>query len=226
MLKVSDAVKEAVFNSDVALSSLADGVLNLSAYAKQIHRQIERTTMKSVKLGTIVAALARLGQNLDRLPLRIPEVTLRDIAAKSGLCEIAFEQTLDARENLKKLYSSNFLSNKDFFTVTHGVGELAIITSEKHKAHILQSFRGQKPKMVFEKLCAVTVRFDEHYIHTPGQTFWLVRKIALRHLNIVEIVSTFTELTFLLHEIDIEKAFATFTPYLRREDANACADKH
>ena len=215
MLKVSDAVRERLLNSESALTSLAEGILNLSAYAKQIQTDIEKATMKPVKLGTIVAALARLSRDLDSLPLLCPPVSLLDIAVKSGLCEIAFEQSEVNRECLRLLYGSKHFAASDFFTATHGIGELSIVANEKNKARILEIFRPQKPKLISEKLCALTVRFSEHYIDTPGQTFWLVRKIAIERLNIVEIISTFTELTFLLHERDINKAFAVFTPYLK-----------
>jgi hypothetical protein len=214
MLKVSDAVRKHLLNSDSALTSLAEGILNLSAYAKKIQKDIEKETMKPVKIGTIVAALARLSRDLESLPLICPPVSLLDIAVKSGLCELAFEQSEPNRASLQKLYDSKSFVASDFFTATQGIGELSIVASDKYKDYILKLFHPQKPKIVTDKLCALTVRFAEHYIDTPGQTFWLVRKIAIERLNIVEIISTFTELTFLLHEKDINKAFSIFTPHL------------
>ena len=215
VLKVSDAVRSALWNSETALTSLSEGILNLSAYAKVIQGDVERACLKPVKLGTIVAALARIGRELSHIPPLSPEVTLQEIAVKSGLCEIAFEQTEANRESLQKLYSSKRFAASDFFTATHGIGELSIVTNEKQKQTIMDIFKGQKPKLVSDRICALTVRFSEEYIDVPGQTFWLVRKIAIERLNIVEIISTFTELTFLLHERDINKAFAVFTPYLK-----------
>ncbi len=214
MRKVSDAVRNQLMNSESALTSLTEGVLNLSAYAKKIQKEIEKETMKPVKIGTIVAALARMSQDIDALPVICPPVKLLDIAVKSGLCEFAFEQSEANRMSLQKLYESKSIAASDFFTATHGIGELALVASDKYRTHILKLFQPQEPKLVSEKLCALTVRFAEHYIDTPGQTFWLVRKIAIERLNIVEIISTFTELTFLLHEKDINKAFAVFTPHL------------
>lgn len=49
MKKVSDAVQHSLLADDVALLALQRGVLNMSAYAEQIHAHIERTTMKPVK---------------------------------------------------------------------------------------------------------------------------------------------------------------------------------
>lgn len=214
MLKVSDAVKNKLLESESALTSLSHGILNLSAFAKQIQKDIERATLKPVKLGTIVAALARLARDLESLPLIGPPVVLKDIAVKSGLCEIAFEQTESNRLSLQKLYDSKMLSPTDFFTATHGVGEIAIVTSDRHKQLVFDTFANQKPKVVADKLCALTVRFSEHYLETPGQTFWLVRKVAIERINIFEVISTYTELTFLLHERDINRGLAVFTPYL------------
>lgn len=217
MRKVSDAVREKLLRCEPELLCLGNGVLNLSAFAKQIQKDIESATMKPVKLGTIVAALARLERELGTLePIATP-VRLLDIAVKSGLCEIAFEQSETNREHLQNLYALQRFSASEFFTATHGVGELAVVTSEKLKNTVLDTFKQCKPKLLLGGLCALTLRFEEHYINEPGQTFWLVKRVAVERINIIEVISTFTELTFILQERDINKAFSLFTPFLKSQ---------
>jgi hypothetical protein len=218
--KVSDAVREKLLRCESEMLCLSSGVLNLSAFAKQIQKEIESQTMKPVKLGTIVAALARLEQEFTAAKPIANPVNLLDIAVKSGLCEIAYEQSETNRECLQKLYALQRFSASEFFTVTHGVGELAVVTSEKLKQKVLDTFNiseASKPRLILGSLCALTLRFAEHHIDEPGQTFWLVKKVALERINIVEVISTFTELTFILHERDINKAFALFTPLLKSQ---------
>lgn len=214
MNKVSDIVKTIVDDSEIASSALNEGILNLSAYAKNIHAQVEKRAMKPVKQGTIVAALARYSK--EAVEPFAPEVSLRDISVKSRLTEIAFEQSTSNRERIRRLYQSEMFKEADFLTITHGVRELSIIVSDSLTNDLMKIFEGESPRIKIGNLCGLTVSFDSHYIHEPGQTFALVRKLAIKRINIVEIVSTFTELTFILDDKDIELALLQFAKELGR----------
>ena len=73
---------------------------------------------------------------------------------------------------------------------------------------ILAVFKPQKPKALITDLVSITVRFDDVYIWIPNVTYALVRQFALSRINIVEIISTYTELTFMVRQNDLERAFA------------------
>ena len=47
----------------------------------------------------------------------------------------------------------------------------------------------------------------DDFLHTPGIIFNAVRKLAWDNINIFEIVSTMTELTFILNKKDSMKAY-------------------
>ena len=214
MNKVSDIVKTIVDDCEIASNALNDGILNLSAYAKNIHAQVEKRAMKPVKHGTIVAALARYSKEVVE-PFA-PEVSLRDISVKSRLTEIAYDQSISNRKRVKELYQSELFKEADFLTITQGVRELSIIVNDALTNELMKIFEGETPRITIDNLCALTVSFDNHYIHEPGQTFALVRKLAIKRINIVEIVSTFTELTFILDDKDIELALLQFAKELGR----------
>ena len=219
MIKVSDLVKTVLSESEIASAALSTGILNLSAYAKQIQPEIEKRAFKPVKVGTIVAALARHAKELEKEEPFAPEVSLRDISVKSRLVEIAFDQTDTNKKKLMNLYQSPVFASADFLTITHGVRELSIIVSESSLPEVMKIFSGQRPRIKLSGLCGLTVRFDDHYIYEPGQTFTLVRKLAVKRINIVEVVSTFTELTFVLYDQDIELAIAQFARELGRKNS-------
>ena len=57
-------------------------------------------------------------------------------------------------------------------------------------------------------LVALTIVFtSDDFLHTPGIIFNAVRKLAWDNINIYEIVSTMTELTFILNKKDSMKAY-------------------
>ena len=209
MIKISDAVRGILYSSEVALSAFRGGYLNLSAYAKTIQKETEARAKKPVRIGSIVVALSRLGRTLgERNDSLLPRVIADTISVKSGLVELAFAKTRENRERLAGLYKNRQFQSAEFFTVTQGINEISIIVSEAFRSQVLAIYKHQKPKLSLDRLVAITVCFSERYIEVPNITFAIVRVLALQRINIVEIVSTFTELTFILRQNDLPRAFA------------------
>lgn len=67
---------------------------------------------------------------------------------------------------------------------------------------------GEKILNKEKNLVALTIIFTaDDFLHTPGVIFNAVRKLAWDNINIYEIVSTMTELTFILSKKDSMKAY-------------------
>lgn len=208
MMKISDSVRTTVYGSETALAALAHGYLNLSAYAKSIRQDVEAATKKQVKTGTIVAALSRLAITLQEQPPLLPFVRIENLSVKSGLVEITFVKTKENRDRMQLLNRDPLFASADFFTTTQGMHEISIVAPRELRDRVRACFRGQKPKLILDRLAALTLRIGEEYISVPNVTYALVKHFALKRINIVEIVSTFTELTFILSQDDLDQAFS------------------
>lgn len=220
MIKISDVVRDILYSSEVALSAFNDGYLNLSGYAASIRKKVEARAKKSVRIGSIVVALSRLkkaeSKTTKRNPL-LPEVKIEDLSVKSGLVEVAFDRTRENLSRLRELYRDPAISAGDFFMVTQGTGEITIIALEGALPRIIAVARPAKPKAVIKNLVGLTARFDETYLKIPNVTFVFVRRLALKHINIVEIVSTYTELTFIIDQKDLQEAFLALNELFKTE---------
>ena len=216
MLKVTDAVREILKSSEVALSAYNEGYLNLSAYAASIHSEVEKRVRKTVQVGTIVVALSRMSNSLESEGPLLPKLKLDSISVKTGLIELAFDKSKLNRDRLQKLYQDPDFIDCDYFAVTHGIGELSIVVPEALKKNLLKIFAKQTPKLVLENLASLTVKFNDKCIFTPNVTYSIIRMLALKRINILETISTFTELTFILDQKDLQEAFAILSNSLRR----------
>jgi hypothetical protein len=216
MLKVTDIVRDIVFASEPELTTLSRRILNLSAYAKRIQSEVERRAHKPVQLGTIVVALSRLSTELtDEDPL-LPKVELHGIAVKSNLAEIAFNKTAANKIRAQKLYTESQFAQADFLTITYGASEISIFAPMPFVQPVLRQFKPDKPKLLLDHLAALTVQFGEQYIDTPNMYFALLRAMAVRKINIVELISTFTELTFLVRQGDLNELFLLMNSLMRQ----------
>lgn len=221
MRKVSDVVREIVLSSETELTALSRGVLNLSAYAKRILPEVERRSRKPVQLGSVVVALSRFAGTVELEDPLLPVIILESIAVKSGLSEIAFSKTSENKARAQVLYQNKDLAQADFLTITHGIGEISIFLPEILAAKVLRVFGNEKPRVMLHDLAALTVTFGEQYIQQSNVYFALLRHLAVKQINIVELISTFTELTFLVHQEDLNELFITMNALMRSRTARS-----
>lgn len=213
MLKIVDAVEQIVRSSEMPYLSLKVGVLNLSAYAKKIQKDVERLTKKPVRLGSIVVALSRLRPIVSAERELIPNVALNDIAVRSGLVEIVFERTA---KNLRSLdrFAASVRDPSEILMITRGVGEITLIAPQRLYRDILRAFHSAKPKALLTDLAGVTVRFDERYIDIPNTFYSILQTFAMHTPNIIEMVSTYTEINFIFKQEDVQRSFAILSSLL------------
>ena len=216
MKKISVIVQENIMSSETALTALSHGYMNLSSYAKMIKPEVQRQAMKPVSEASIVVALSRLQKNVKMTGPILPRVVLDNISVKSDLIEFAFEKTQATEDRLKRLYLDATLSSADFFTVTHGIGEISIVVPKYLKKSVLTAYRNHTPKLVLENIASITIKFSAKYLNTPNTFYSLLHHFAMRRINIIEIISTFTETTFILSHKDLNDGFAIINTLARK----------
>jgi len=211
MIKVPEVVQELLQNDEVALEALQAGLLNFSAYADKIHKKVEKLTFKPVKKGTVVVALTRLVKKAHLAPQRKPDIQLTNLRLTSSLVCLSFKKTADLQRQLAVIHPFN-ISTNDLFSVTEGVTEVTIICSEDSLADILKHIKAPI-KSQFSDLVAVTAQLPEEATHIPNVYHVLINSLASKRINIVELVSTFTEISFLVKKDDMETTLKALNLY-------------
>jgi hypothetical protein len=146
----------------------------------------------------------------------LPRIELEGLAVKSNLAEITFNKSAANKLRTQKLYSDSQFAQADFLTITYGAGEISLIAPMALVKPILKNFKPDEPKLLLDNLAALTVQFGDHFIDTPNMYFSLLRSISVRKLNLVELISTFTELTFLVRQTDLNELFLLMNALMRK----------
>lgn len=214
MLRISDSVKEILLEDGFALEAIQRGLLNFSAYAKQIHKTIEEKTMKPVVLGTIVVAMIRLVNIIKTQPPLHPKVAIASLSVIPTVCEITYEKNEQSISKLSRL-SNTIINVKEFFAVTEGVHDITIICSEDVKDVVINHFT-LAPKVAISDLVAVSVRFSFDYIEIPNTIYSIISVLATRHINIIEVTSTYKEFSFIVRKADMEKTMRALNSYSQK----------
>lgn len=210
MIKIQTIVRDIVLSETEAYYALLNGFMNMSGYAERIRHRVERLTKKQVTLNGIVVALSRLKKEFKKITPLVHEVAITNITTKLPLSEIIYENTSPNLARLESFHKKIPLSRDDFFTATVSPAELNIVCSSSLTKKVLKHFTA-KPKFTAHELAAVGVSFGPNQFQVPNTLFSLISVVARARINIAEIVSTYTELIFIISEKDFSKTVDLFS---------------
>jgi len=203
-------VREIVLKELEAYFALTNGYMNMSSYAYQIRPRVETLTKKQVTIASLVVSLSRLRKEFKKEKPLIREVPITNISTKLPLTEIAYENSNKFVKELESLHKNISVSQEDFFTMTRGTHEIDIICSTNLENKILKHFK-LKPKWINHNFAAIGISYGPEVFGMPNIFFSLLAVTARARINIEEIVSTPTELIFIVTEKDFGKTVSLFS---------------
>ena len=90
--------------------------------------------------------------------------------------------------------------------MTQGINEITIVA----ESQVAQVFRSKLKGIhkIYDKdnLVGITAKFKVGNLELPNLIYTLTRRLAFKAINIIEIVSTATELTYIINRKDLEVA--------------------
>ena len=215
MIKVQPVVREIVKSELEAYISLTEGYMNMSSYAHRIKQKVEEQIKKQVTITSLVVSLSRLRKEFKKERPLIQDVIIKNITTKLPLSEITYENRTKFMEGLESLHKNISVSQEDFFTTTIGTSETDVICSSHIAPKVMKHFK-MKPKAVNHNLAAIGISFDPKVFSTPNTFFSLLSVTARARINIEELVSTPTELIFIVTEKDFAQTVALFSELHRK----------
>ena len=208
MAIVAQIVEELIRRKPFLLEALSKGIVNNAALADELIPEIEKKIKKRVTFAAVNMAIRRLSEKLERSFVERPIFDKNsDVLVRSDLVEITIYLTHESEMVIKKLYGIIEFRKGDILTITQGIHEVTLITNKRHQKKILDLFDEKVVKMVIKNLGSVTIKIPDKSIETIGLFYVATRTLNWENINIIEIVSTLTELTFVVKEDDTSHAF-------------------
>lgn len=196
MIKVGEKIEEIIKGDHEALFCLSRGILNLSSYARGIHKSVEKATKKPVKLSTIIMALSRLKRKVAGVTPFLQEVTIDGMTVKTPLAEVVFEKTSLALERLATLQKTIKPKSDEWFYFSQNSKAIIIIFSEPRIDAVIKHM-GVKPNLILKDFTALGLSINARYHDKPNITFSLLHKIAEKEIPLAEIFTTRDEMIFI-----------------------------
>lgn len=215
MIKIQPIVREIVMKELEAYFALTNGYMNMSSYAYLIRPKVETIAKKQVTITSLVVSLSRLKKEFKKERPLIRDVPIKNITTKLPLSEIIYENTNIFKKALESFHKKIPITREDFFTITMGTAEIDIICSSNLENKVLKHFK-MKPKILNHNLAAIGISYGPEVFGMPNIFFSLLSITARARINLEELVSTPTELIFIVAEKDFGKTVALFSEMHRK----------
>ena len=209
MKTVSDSIREEILDTPFLEEGLAQGLVNLSALARKLRPAIEKDLLKPVSQAAILMALRRLVPtlSLSEGALSSPLELIQDFTVRSDLVEHTYVGSRSLTQALTVLIDQANSGSHRFVTFTQGVFEVTVIMDARIEQEAKRILGNETLIASLDGLAAVTLRFPREIVGTPGVHYSILKQLAMRSINVIEVVSTYTELTIILESHNVERAF-------------------
>lgn len=215
MVTISRTVEKIVMENIFIQDALSRGIINYAAFAEEIKPKVEAELKTKVKDSAIMMALRRLQEKIENKIIKKPQFNKNsDILIKSDLFEISYTKSKNSINLIKKIYESIDIT-QDFLTVTQGINQITIISAKKNKEKIIKILSEEKIITTIEEIASISTTFPENCPNEIGYFYLITRSFAWENISIIEIVSTTNEITLILNETDMPKAFVVLKDLIK-----------
>jgi hypothetical protein len=219
MITVAEVLSSIIMESPFLEEGIAEGIINLSALARKLQPRLETALMKPVSESAIIMALKRLSPKVTQ-KMKINETSicqLGDLTVRSDLSEFTFIRSDLLLEKQKKLLHAIKDITNSFVTFTQGVYEITAIVNSRLESTVERIFKGERLVAHETNLAAITIRLTPESLHTPGVHYSVLKQLAWYNINVVEVVSTYTEFTIILNKSQVDTSFSVLMRFLSKK---------
>lgn len=210
MEKTAALAKREIGDNPVLAGYLADGVINYSALAR---RMLPKLRLENPKASEESLAIALKRLKLENAPAdddakRI--IAGSQISARNGIAHMTFHKSRRVLEELLEISKRIDSEKEDVLLLNQGAGEVTVIVDEKNvkmfsrcKGGLVESTGG---------LALITIREDgkakgKKSIEVPGIYAHFLNRLAQGGINVVEVVSTYSQVSLVVSERDLARAY-------------------
>ena len=210
MLTIPNAVEEVIKKKPFLEGALVEGLINLSALARQLKPEIEKQVGKAVNDSAVIMALNRLVPRLELMSaMKFKKVVenIGDIIVRSNLADFAFTNSATLYEK-QAILLDRVRNMKDVFcTFSQGIYETTLVVSSSIVPLVDEIFRDEHKISQTQHLSSITVKLPAENAICPGVYYYIFKELAWDNINIAEVISTTNEFTVVISDDDIHRAF-------------------
>ncbi|MFH1394515.1 MAG: ACT domain-containing protein [Candidatus Micrarchaeota archaeon] len=207
MVSVSRIVEKMVKENPSIEIALSKDLINYSKLARYLREEVEKETGKKVKDSAIVIALKRISEKAEKLYEQKKKFQAEEITSNSNLMEITVVRSQRVPAIVQDVYDMEDVRKGSIANVTHGNRQTTFIFSERLEKRVRELLEGEQVLAELKNVSQISIAFSEEMFSTPGFIVYALKELSWHNINIMEIISTYTELVIIVKDEDFMKAY-------------------
>ncbi len=204
MISIAKALEKIIWESPFLEDAIYHEYLNLSSFAAYIQPQVENITKKEVSLGSIKMSLSRY-QIKQHKNIKFKRFNVEDFFIKKNIHITYMDKN---KKNLQIIADLHL----DHMNTTHYMAhiswerEIAIIYDEKLAWEIEIKIPENRRKLQLNNLALIGIFLEEDNINDIWIIYTLTKKLNFNNINMVEIISNYTEVSFIVERENLSNS--------------------
>lgn len=205
---IAQHVKTLVYNRPCIIEALRTGIVNYSALAALLQRELEKYGV-SASISAIKVALVRLSKNLRETPARRDFDALKVLARSTlSLIDDVEVVTLEARRGrslLPKLLTHARAAR--FFQLAQSTDTVTLMV-DRETAEELRDLLSGGVLNYMRHQAAVIIKSPPEIVTTPGVVSYLTFLLSSRGINVTQIISCYRDTILVVESRDALQVYS------------------
>ncbi len=211
MANLREELKSLLNQQPFVEEALHEDLINISSLARRVKPELETRMGRELNEGAIIMAIRRIGPGLQlQLQNRFRKFIgqLGDIIVRSNLVDMTFQNSpKTVKCEFKFLQLINDLPN-GFYSFSRGVDETTIVISTHYADALNVAFADEKLITRLDNMSSITLKMPESNRETLGLYYYFFKNLSEGGINVMEVISTSNEATFIVKHVDVDRAFS------------------
>jgi len=216
MISLPQAVHNLIDRSPFIKEALSAGLVNNTSLARHLKDDVTKLIKKEATISAIRSAIDRMPidtiYQLDK-SLTVFMKQLGDINVRSELIDYTFRNSPTLLQSQVQFLKSIDTSKKYFYSFSKGVNETTIVISDYLSASLEENFAKERQIMKRQNLAAISIMLPERNLDVHGVYYTILKQLAWKAINVVEIISTSYEITLVVENEDVKPIFDIFLEF-------------
>jgi hypothetical protein len=209
MVTVSQYVKKYVQERPFIEQALAEGIINHAALAEKIMPLIESEMRITPKFSAVNMAIRRLSETLTIHKATDGQHKFEsDIVVKNNIVDVFLHKSQTIIERIEQLQKDIAKDKNLILNVIFGVHEINLIINEKYVDLVVEYFSPSHIKKIIREIASITVTLSPQTLNDIGIFYVFLKELSWNNIPVIDIISTYTEVTFVVYERDLNRAFS------------------
>ena len=177
-------------------------IVNYSGVARYLMPSLKtRLGKQDINPEAVIMAVKRYAEKIRGEPVsdRVLAVLSKcDLRLKGDLVDITLNKTVENYSIAMAVYDKIDWNRGDIIHVYQSLTEIAILLDNKNKQYL----KGTEPVHIEENLAMITLKTPPEMVEVVGFVYYLLGLLSNEGVNLIDVISTFTELNFVVKEED------------------------